>query len=184
MRRRRRIPRTASSYEVSSSAGPPEDDRTLATEIVLGTFDGYGPSRWNTPDGHRPSKLEAQEKPATLIRALLFTPIEQFVGAGSSLERAMVPGGVSGCDRMSFDVDPLTVGRRYIFFLMPVSDSEGWMAGDLMMIRAWRSPRRGHGVDGVHGRRAAPGSEGLDRQRADTDARTMTCHELGSTRHA
>lgn len=56
---------------VSSSAAPPEDVRTVATEVVRGTFDGYGPSRWNTPDCHRPSKLEAQQKPARLTSALL-----------------------------------------------------------------------------------------------------------------
>jgi hypothetical protein len=123
---------------VSSSAAPPEDLRTNATEVVHGTFDGYGSSRWNTPDGHRPSKLEAQEKPARLIRSSLFTPIEQIVGAGASLDRAMVPGGVSGCDRVSFDpVAPLTPGQQYVFFLMPVLDSEGSMAGDLMLIGAW-----------------------------------------------
>jgi hypothetical protein len=123
---------------VSSSAGPPEDVRTVATEVVHGMFDGYGPSRWNTPDGHRPSKLEAQQKPARLIRSLLFTPFEQVVGTGSSLDRAMVPGGVSGCDRVSFDVvAPLTPGDRYVFFFAPVRDSEGSMAGDLMLIDAW-----------------------------------------------
>jgi hypothetical protein len=101
---------------VSSSAAPPEDVRTVATEVVHGTFDGYGPSRWNTPDGHRPSKLEAQQEPARLIRSLQFTPIEQIVGDGSSLDRAMVPGGVSGCDRVSFGVDmPLTPGDGYVF---------------------------------------------------------------------
>ena len=123
---------------VSSSAAPPEDVRTSATEVVHGTFDGYGPARWNTPDGHRPSKLEAQQKPARLIRSLLLTPIEQIVGNGSSLDRAMVPGGVAGCDRVSFDpVAPLTPGNGYVFFLMPVTDSEGSMAGDLMVIGAW-----------------------------------------------
>ena len=123
---------------VSSSAAPPQDVRTNATEVVHGTFEGYGPSRWNTPDGHRPSKLEAQQKPARLIRSLLFTPIEHIVGDGASLDRAMVPGGVSGCDRVSFDpVAPLTPGDGYVFFFMPVTDSEGSMAGDLMMIGAW-----------------------------------------------
>ena len=123
---------------VSSSAAPPEDVRTTATEVVHGTFDGYGPSRWNTPDGHRPSKLEAQEKPARLIRSLQFTPIEQIVGTGSSLDRAMVRGGVSGCDRVSFDpVALLAPGDGYVFFLMPVTDSEGSMAGDLTLIEAW-----------------------------------------------
>ena len=123
---------------VTSSAAPPEDVRTTATEVVHGTFDGYGPSRWNTPDGHRPSKLEAQQKPARLIRSLLFTPIEQIVGKGASLERAMVPGGVSGCDRVSFDpVATLAPGDGYVFFLAPVRNSEGSMAGDLMLIGAW-----------------------------------------------
>ena len=57
-----------------------------------------------------------------------------------SLDRAMVPGGVSGCDRVSVDpVAPLTPGGQYVFFLMPVLDSEGSMAGDLMMIGAWPS---------------------------------------------
>ena len=123
---------------VSSSAAPPEDVRTVATEVVHGTFDGYGPSRWNTPDGHRPSKLEAQQKPARLIRSLELTPIEQIAGNGSSLDGAMVPGGVSGCDRVSFDpVAPLTRDDAYIFFFMPVTDSEGSMAGDMMLIGAW-----------------------------------------------
>jgi hypothetical protein len=123
---------------VSSSAAPPEDVRTNATQVVHGTFDGYGPSRWNTPDGHRPTKLEAQQKPARLIRSLLFTPIEQLVGTGASLDRAMVPGGVSGCDRVSFDpVAPLTPGDEYVFFFAPVTDSEGEMAGDLMLFGAW-----------------------------------------------
>jgi hypothetical protein len=123
---------------VSSSAAPPEDLRTTATEVVHGTFDGFGPSRWNTPDGHRPSKLEAQQDPARLIRSLLFTPIGQIVGTGASLDRAMVPGGVSGCDRVSFDpVAPLTPGDGYVFFFMPVTGSEGSMAGDLMLIGAW-----------------------------------------------
>jgi hypothetical protein len=123
---------------VSSSAAPPEDVRTNATQVVHGTFDGYGPSRWNTPDGHRPSKLEAHQQPARLIRSLLFAPLEQIIGTGASLDRAMVPGGVSGCDRVSFDpIASLTPGNGYVFFFMPVTDSEGSMAGDLMLIGAW-----------------------------------------------
>ena len=124
--------------KVMSSAGPPDDLRELATEVVLGTFVGYGPSRWNTPDGHRPSKVEAQQKPARLIRSLIITPIEQIVGSGSSIDRAVVRGGILGCDRVSFDVDtPLTAGATYVFFLFPIQNSEGQLSGDQSMIMAW-----------------------------------------------
>ena len=97
---------------------------------------------------------------------MLFTPIEQIAGNGSSLDRAMVPGGASGCDRVSFDpVAPLTPGDGYVLFFAPVMDSEGSMAGDLMLIGAWPVLEDGSVSTAFLGDLAVRGSEGLDRQR-------------------
>lgn len=114
------------------------DLRKDATDIVVGVFGGYGQAEWNTPDGHRPSAQEAQEKTARLNRPLSIELKGQIRGARTAAEHAVARGGMLGCDSVFYSDDmPLTVGQRYLFFMMPIADSEGQLSDDLLVIAAW-----------------------------------------------
>ena len=109
-----------------------------ATDIVVGIFAGHGTAEWNTPDGHRPSAQEVQEKTARLIRPISIELKGQIRGARTSAEDAIVRGGELGCDKVTYTDDtPLTVGQRYLFFMLPLLDSEAQRSDKLLVLAAW-----------------------------------------------
>lgn len=112
--------------------------RKDATDIVVGVFGGYGEAEWNTPDGHRPSAQEVQEKTARLIRPISIELKGQIRGARTAAEHAIVRGGELGCDKVTyFDDIPLIVGQRYLFFMLPLLDSEDQRSDKLLVLAAW-----------------------------------------------
>jgi hypothetical protein len=109
-----------------------------ATDIVVGVFEGYGQTVWNTPDGHRPSKEEVRETSARLIRPVLIDLKGHIRGVGTAAEHAIVGGGQLGCDIVTYSGDPeLRVGQRYVFFLFPILNSELQPSENLLVIAAW-----------------------------------------------
>jgi hypothetical protein len=112
--------------------------REVATDIVIGVFQGYGPPRWNTPDGHRPTSEEVRETSPRIVQSLSIDPVSELLGDGAAAQNAIVAGGSIGCDRVSFDNDmPLLAGRRYLFFMLPVNDSVGQPSGNFFVFEAW-----------------------------------------------
>jgi hypothetical protein len=112
--------------------------RKQATNIVVGVFGGFGQARWNTPDGHRPSKEEVRDTSTVLLRSVAIDVKGQIRGARTAAEHAVVGGGQLGCDSVMYSDDPaLTVGQRYIFFLFPILNSKLEPSDDLLVIAAW-----------------------------------------------
>ena len=110
----------------------------MSPDIIVGTFQGFGPSRWNTPDGTRPTSNEFNSTSARLVRSVSIGVQTTVRGAGASASQAIVRGGQLGCDVSSFSDSPsLTVGSRYVFFLVPVGNSMGGPSSDLLVLEAW-----------------------------------------------
>lgn len=110
----------------------------LATTILVGTFDGHDAARWNTPDGHRPTPSELIETSARLHRPLRITFEQTARGNAGDAAHAFDPGGRLDCDLTALAGGrELTAGRRYVFFLLAVTNSVGDTVGDLQLIDAW-----------------------------------------------
>jgi hypothetical protein len=112
--------------------------RKTTTDTFVGIFGGYGEPRWNTPDGHRPTAAEFEEKPARLIRPISIEFQGAVRGPREDASRAVARGGTLGCDTITYVGDPTLVeGQRYMFFMGPITNSEGQSAGDLLVTNAW-----------------------------------------------
>jgi hypothetical protein len=112
--------------------------RKNTTDTFVGVFGGYGEPRWNTPDGHRPTAEEFQEKPARLIRPISIEFQAAVRGPQEDASNAVARGGTLGCDTITYLGDPTLVeGQRYMFFMGPINDSEGKPSGDLLVTNAW-----------------------------------------------
>jgi hypothetical protein len=112
--------------------------REVATDIVVGVFQGYGPPRWNTPDGHRPTTEEVQQTSVVIEHPLSIDLVSELRGDGAAAQHAIAAGGSIGCDRVSFDNDmPLLAEQRYLFFMLPVNDSVGQLSGNFLVFGAW-----------------------------------------------
>ena len=110
----------------------------LASTILVGTFNGHDQARWNTPDGHRPTASELMETSARLHRPLRITVERALRGEPDDAGHAFDPGGRLDCDLTALAGGrELTLGARYVFFLMAVSNSVGALVGDLQLIDAW-----------------------------------------------
>jgi hypothetical protein len=101
--------------------------------IVVGSFKGYGPDKWNTPDAKRPP----QSKPSDLTSAVIMRPIkarvdQTIVGKETQMAHALSLGGKLGCDSYTYERTPeLDIGQTYVYFLWPMGDSTGRLRGDL-----------------------------------------------------
>lgn len=136
-------------YEVvaqpSQEAPSIEHLTRIASSILVGTFEGHDAARWNTPDGHRPTPSELMETSARLHRPLRITVERAISGEPDDAGHAFDPGGRLDCDLTALAGGrELTLGRRYVFFLMAVTNSVGAMVGDLQLIDAWPV-----GADGI-----------------------------------
>lgn len=111
----------------------------LSSVVAVGTFAGFGPARWNTLDGHRPSHAELLAgKPASLDRPLMIADATMLRGRPDALTGALVRGGTSGCDTMRYSFTPeLQSGTRYVYFLAPTSDIDGVVRDSVGLIDAW-----------------------------------------------
>jgi hypothetical protein len=115
-----------------------ENLRNDATDIVVGVFRSYGPTEWNTPDGHRPTSAEVEETSVVIVRSLSIDLVSELRGDGAAAQHAIAAGGSIGCDRVSFSNDmPLLAGQRYLLFMFPVNDSVGQPSGDFLVFAAW-----------------------------------------------
>jgi hypothetical protein len=137
-----RGPVPSGCYEVvatpSQEAPTVEHLDDLATTILVGTFDGHDAARWNTPDGHRPTPGELIETSARLHRPLRITVEQTPRGNADDAAHAFDPGGRLDCDLTALAGGrELTAGRRYVFFLLAVTNSIGDTVGDLQLIDAW-----------------------------------------------
>lgn len=135
-------PAAAQCYQLTVSAGQgPEtigELRQSTTDTAIGVFRGYGEPRWNTPDGQRPSPEEVQVKSASIVRAITLEVKGTVRGAREDAEHAIARGGTIGCDTFSYPDDTeLVEGQRYMFFMIPVSDSEGQPSGEFLVTNAW-----------------------------------------------
>ncbi len=137
-----RGPAAPGCYEVvaipSQDAPSIEHLDDLATAILVGTFKGHDAARWNTPDGHRPTPSELTETSARLHRPLRITVEQAPRGDANDAAHAFDPGGRLDCDLTALAGGrELIAGRRYVFFLLAVTNSVGDMSGDLQLLDAW-----------------------------------------------
>jgi hypothetical protein len=112
----------------------------MAAVIVVGKFQGYGETRWNTTTGQRPSSKQYLESgyPITIVRDIRVESVEFVRGSEPALAGAYVRGGRLGCDVVSYDnVPELRPGQRLAFFfsLPPGSDPES--EGRPQLMRVW-----------------------------------------------
>jgi hypothetical protein len=129
-------------YEVvaqpSQEAPSIEHLTRTATSILLGRFEGHDVARWNTPDGHRPTPSELIETSARLHRPLRMTVERVLRGEADDAVNAFDAGGQLDCDLTALAGGrELTLGRRYVFFLLAVTNSVSATVGDLQLIDAW-----------------------------------------------
>lgn len=112
--------------------------RVDATNIVLGTLRGFGRATWTSADGHRPSRQEVQQEGITLVTPADVAPLVALRGPQAAVDRAVIRGGTSGCDTVSFEGDPqLAPGGRYLFLMVPMIDGDGKPTDDLLVLAAW-----------------------------------------------
>jgi hypothetical protein len=140
---------------VSSTGHVVGTDQTArdATAIVLATLRDFGSPKWTTPDGHRPTRAELTTSSITFVRPADLEVESTFKGETSSAKHAVVRGGSWGCDSFSFAPDPeLAIGRRYVFFLTPLRDSEEKVTADLLIIASLPVDAKDI-VDSTEGRR-------------------------------
>ncbi|MEP7379105.1 MAG: hypothetical protein ABI725_06020 [Chloroflexota bacterium] len=112
----------------------------ISAVMVAGTFGGYGPGRWNTPDGKRPTSEEYLDSTydVTIVRDVRISVETSVRGAPTDLEGAYVRGGEIGCDSIRYSHIPeLEPGSRWLFFLNPgpVGDANSPVLTELL--RAW-----------------------------------------------
>jgi hypothetical protein len=116
-------------------AAPTSDQVSSSSLIVVGTFKGYGPTKWNTADGTRPPQARLNRggnSNATILRPLKVKVDTTLKGDAQKMARAYALGGQNGCDEMVFPTAPeLVAGQRYLFFLWPVGDVDSDPKGDL-----------------------------------------------------
>jgi hypothetical protein len=145
------IPRTIHNMAAMSSA------------VVVGTFQGYGAARWNTPSGMRPSAADFQATPARLVRPLTIGVQSSVRALKTGAIHAVVRGGSLGCDQISYsDTPSLTQGSRYVFFLVPIADSTMKISSDILVLEAWPGGGWGLGRDPFRGIAAARSTNKVD----------------------
>ena len=137
-----RGPVPSGCYEVvaqpSQEAPSIEHLTRTASSILVGTFEGHDPARWNTPDGHRPTPGELQETSARLHRPLKIAVEQAPRGSAEDAAHAFDPGGRLDCDLTALAGGrELNPGVRYVFFFLAVMNSVGDMVGDLQLLDAW-----------------------------------------------
>jgi hypothetical protein len=90
-----------------------------ASTIVVGTFTGYGPALWETPDGKRPVTYDAKDPNRPGIVTPLSIDVAGVVqGRREAVGHAVIPGGTVGCDQLfAMERLALDTGQRYVFFL-------------------------------------------------------------------
>src|ERR1700690_147680 len=90
----------------------------MSQSILVGTFQGFGAARWNTPGGIRPTSAEFRSTSAVLERPVSITGGTTLRGSPTSLRPAGGRGGQLGCDSIvATDTPVLDLGSRYVFFL-------------------------------------------------------------------
>ena len=108
---------------------------SIATGIMIATFEGSGSAQWNTPTGNRPA-AEAN------LAVWIFTPVKMApqtvlrssVGTTASHR---IKGGTIGCDTDTYDDTPkLAVGATYAVFAVPEWDKSAASA-DPWILWAW-----------------------------------------------
>ena len=143
------VTQPADCLVLAVDAEGPQDFNVLrvdSTDIVEATFSGYQKAKWNTPDGHRPSKDEFQNDTARLVRPLAMKLVgSQIKGSSDAANRAVQRGGTSGCDEVSYSNEPTLVeGQDYVFFLVPLTNSKQDKSEDYLVLSAFRV-----GADGL-----------------------------------
>lgn len=112
--------------------------RRDATAVVVGTFGGYEAARWTTPDGGRPTREQFQSTSARLVRPLAIETNGAIRGPRSSVASAVQRGGTAGCDSITYAGDAtLADGQKYVFFLVPLRNSEQAITSDWLLLAAF-----------------------------------------------
>ncbi len=99
--------------------------------VVVGTLVGYGPDRWSTADGHRPTWNEVRSDGLSIVRPVSIAVERTLRGDSTTLGSVFVLGGRVGCDTFSVS-DPLdaAVGTRAVYYLGTTTDGpsllEAW----------------------------------------------------------
>ena len=110
----------------------------FSTSVLVGTFKGYGGPKWNTPSGARPGASDFKSKPARILTPTNIKVDKAIRGDPSDGPHVFVRGGKLGCDEVDYSNAPqLQAGQSYVYFLAPVSDSEGKASRDLVILAAW-----------------------------------------------
>lgn len=114
--------------------------RELPIHAIVGTFESVGTTRWNTPDGTRPTRDEFQSTSAILYRPITFG-LDQVILGVPDIASIILRGGTLGCDSMTFaddhDLAMLTKGSTYVVVSMPVNNSAQKPLGRLLLLSAW-----------------------------------------------
>lgn len=109
-----------------------------ASTIVVGTFTGYGPALWETPDGTRPATYDTKDPNQPGIVTPLSIDVAGVVqGRREAVGHAVIPGGRAGCDQL-FAMERLTLdaGQRYVVFLN-TNTRQGEVTGYYTVMDAW-----------------------------------------------
>jgi hypothetical protein len=127
--------------------GPSLDALThTAHTIIFGTFEGYGQSFWNTPDGGEPAEADVDAGRAEIRTSVSAGVWSAIRGDESVLSQAVLLGsGRIGCSEFRTDRYPAFVGTNpstgigelYVFFFAPAIDSVGTRTDDHGLIAAW-----------------------------------------------
>lgn len=105
--------------------------------VVVGTFRGYGPSFWDTPDGSRPQRADVDSGASEILTPVAIDVSEVAKGDGDAADEAVVWGGTVGCDRFSSEGDlTLEAGERSFFSLLPQT-KEGKATGHVWVVTSW-----------------------------------------------
>ncbi len=116
------------------------DDREPFSQLAqrrVGTFRGYGPSFWDTPDGSRPQRADVDSGASEILTPVAIDVSEVAKGDGDAADEAVVWGGTVGCDRFSSEGDlTLEAGERSFFSLLPQT-KEGKATGHVWVVTSW-----------------------------------------------
>lgn len=98
---------------------------SYADAIVRGRVTGIGSGSWNTPDGHRPSSLDASAAITVPVHLRVTAVLKGNVAVGDDLTFVQMGGTADGVTQVFADEPKFSVGEDVIVFLRPSAKNVG-----------------------------------------------------------